>query len=352
MKHVNVSAIKAFSAHPFRSMKEFFARHKGGNESLEAPAKKVRYGAIFSRTALALVALEAVMLMVPALNAIAGKPPPIYKNTSLFSYFLMTPTEGMDGKPTNFWVKEGGATYQLPLSLSFGPVDTVKSQHGEPAISSRGKVSIAFMGLGGVTRADGLPMAETDFWKACVTPTVSYGNYSLSLGARWIQAKSFDVSFPAGRRTITIPGETFVDWDFGARGEWKLPRGEPGTLRSVKVDATKFNANSTIRDAYYVYSTSVGLQDGWGFDAQKETKTGNISVGASKEWGWSRGTYAAFTGTGYEFGANSIYVYAGGKIGPVVPMVAYQTEAGEKSYHFLLAIDPIGAYSTIFGSGQ
>ena len=309
---------------------------------------KLKHRFVLPILAMVLVAL----VSLPERGYAGGKPSPIYKGTSLFSYFLMTPQTGMNGEKTNFWVKEAGVTF-TPFSFAFGPKDTVKTHDGRTSVSSTGNISFTLMGLYGVTRCEGIPMAETDFWKVAITPTITYGNYSLSLGARWIQAKSFDVSFPAGPRTITILGETLNDRDFGVRGEWNLPRSDSGFFRSIRFDVTHFNADKAIRNGYYVYASSVSVQDGWGFDIKTETKTGNFSFGAKKEFGWSRGTYALEVGAGYEFGANSIYVYAGGKIGPLIIASAYQTEPGlkspEKSYHFIMALDLPGFYSLMTG---
>ncbi|VVC01600.1 Uncharacterised protein [uncultured archaeon] len=207
------------------------------------------------------------------------------------------------------------------------------------------------MGLGGATRCSGLPMAETDFWKISITPVINYGNYSLSLGARLIEAKSHAFSMQAGPRTIAVPGEKFVDYDFGARIGYGRKRREPGFVRKATVDVTRFNARSAIRGGYFVYSASVGFRGGWGVETQAQTKTGNVSFGASKGVGWAMGKYALEAGAGYELGVNSIYVYVGGKIGPFVGMIANQTDEGSKSYHLLAVVDVPGLYKLAAGGG-
>ncbi len=332
MKQVRVE--RTFSlAHPIRSAKEFF------KPALDEPTRGHSWGlgrghsVLFAGKITAAVIVASLLLLAP--KKTEAKPPLFYKYTSLFAYGLMTPVEGMDGKETNFWVREGGVSYQIPYSLSIGNVS----------------VTPTVMALWGVTRAKGLPPAETNFMKIAITPNITFGEFTLSLGARVIKAWSKEWSLNAGPRTITIPGEAFVDWDFGARGKWELGRETPGFVRSITIDATRFNASGTIRNPYYVYSSSVGLQGGWDFEALEDTRTGKLSVGTSKAWVWNRGEQMLIPGIGYEFGTQSAYYYVVAMTGPVMVMAAYQKEGPDKSYHFLLTVDPVKLAKSVFGSG-
>ncbi len=334
MKHVNaLKARNTFSlAHPIRSVKEFFKPTLDEPRQGRSPEFGKGRFVLFSGTVVLTAVAASLVFLAP--KKAEAKPPPFYKYTSIFAYGLMTPVEGMDGNRTNFWVREAGISCQIPYSLSIGSVS----------------VTPTVMALGGVTRASGLPPAETNFMKIALTPNITFGEFTLSLGARVIKAWSKPWSLKAGRMTISIPGEAFIDWDFGARGRWELPRGEQGFVRSFSLDATRFNASGIIRDPYYVYTGSVGLQGGWGAEASSDTRTGKVSIGASKAFVWSRGEQMVIPGIGYEFGTNSAYYYVAGMTGPLMAMVAYQTEGGDKSYHILLTVDPVKLFNSVFGS--
>lgn len=322
----------AFSiSHPIKSTRELFrATRDFFRETLGEP--RLGRTVLFAGKVTAIVVCATVLFLIP--KKAEAKPPPFYKYTSVFAYLLMTPVEGMDGKETNFWVREGGISYKLPFTLSFG----------------NASISTTAMVLGGVTRAEGLPPAETNFMKIAITPNITFGEVTLSLGARIIKAWSKPWSLKAGPMTISIPGEAFVDTDLGARVNWSRGREEPGFVRSVTLDATRFNASGTIRDPYYVYSGSIGLQEGFGFESSVDTRTEKLSVGASKAFDW--GELMLIPGIGYEFGTQSAYYYVFTMVNPVSVMLAYQTEGGEKSYHLLFTVDPTVVYNWVAGNSS
>ncbi len=300
-----------------------------------------RYGTRLAATLL----ITAVVLIATSKKALS-KPPPFYKNTSAFSYLLKTPTEGLDGNKTNFWVKEAGASFKLPLNISIGGTST----------------SFAVMALGGVTRCEGVPMAETDFGKFALTTNVNSGEFTFSLGARHLVVSSKDAELQMGPRTITIPGETMTDWDFGAQAEWKKGRGKApvlGFLTSAKVSATEFDAQQSFRENYWVFSGSVGfdagssaLESGWGLSVSGETKSGNVGIGADKGFAWKRGKYLLLMGAGYDLGPGSVSGYLGAKAGPVMILPMYQAEKGDRSWHLLVTVNPSDIINAVTGKGK
>ncbi|MFH1470415.1 MAG: hypothetical protein ABIF01_01585 [Candidatus Micrarchaeota archaeon] len=325
----------AFSIlHPIKSIAALLPSKLAKTSDGVHEPKRTRLSVSFAGALVTTALLAAVVLFFPKESS--AKPPPFYKNTSAFTYWLLTPVDGMDGSKTDFWVKEGGAAYKLPLSFSI----------------KGAKISPAVMVLGGVTRCEGVPMAETDFAKLALTINGTSGHYTLSLGARRIFVETKEVSFKAGPRTITIPPETMGDWDFGVRGEWARGRKEPGTVRSIKTDATIFNANQEVRASYWVFSSSVGLAGGWGFSLSGDTKSDNVSLGFDKAFVGGRGKRMLLVGGGYELETNSPYVYVGGMLGPVMVLATRQSEVGDKSYHLLATVDPVGAFNLVTGKGN
>ncbi|MFH1448556.1 MAG: hypothetical protein ABIG39_06870 [Candidatus Micrarchaeota archaeon] len=299
-------------------------------------APRARPGRFFLKRRVAAVLTLAALTLFAFAKKIEGKPPPFYKNTSLFTYVLKTPTDGMDGGKTDFWVKEAGASVRLPLTIPLAGT----------------KTSFTVMGLGGVTRCEGVPMAETDFGKFAVTSNTSSGKFNVALGARHLVVESKDVELHMGPRTITIPGETMTDWDVGIRAEWARGHGEQGVIRSAKLSATVFDMGQRFRKGYRVFSGSVGFQDGWGLSISGETKSGNIGVMGEKGFAWGRGKYLLLLGAGYDIKPKSISGYIGGKVGPVMIIPMYQAEKGDKSYHLLITINPTDILNAITGAGK
>lgn len=309
-------------AHPIRSTRAFF--QKPMHDGIE----KRRMG--FSTAMKVSAAVVVGALVIAVCKKTDAKPGPFYENTSLFSYFLMTPVEGMDGSMTNFWVKEGGISYALPFSLQ----------------AKGASITPTLMALGGTTRAEGLPPAETNFGKLAITPNIGIGRFTFSPGVRWIWCWSKPWSMQAGPMTFKFPGEKYADIDWGMRIKWARKHRENGFVRSLEAEATAFNVRQTIRNAYRVFKGSVGLPKGWGIEASTDTKSNNVSAGANKTFVWNRGQRMVFTGAGYEFGTESVCGYAGTMVGPVFVMGIAQSELGEKSYHAVVSVNPFG----IFGS--
>ncbi len=309
--------------HPFKAVREFFRRplHERGVHSHHRP--RFRFGVSFAVAGILVPVIVSTLLFARKVEA---KPSAIYWENSIFSYFLVTPVDGMDRNKTNFWVREGGASYVLPF----------KFQAGKANFSS------AVMALGGVTRCEGVPPAETDFFKLAFSPSVGVGDYTYSVGARYIEAQSKEWELQAGPMRFTIPSETYSDWDFSARVGMKKGYEEPGTLRRWRITWTRFRSMQELGTGYSVFETSASFHGGWSMDTQYETQYGNFSVGGGKRYAskdWKRQFLA---GAGYEFGANSIYANVGGIIGPVFGLLIYQTEERDKSYHLILAVDPFG----------
>lgn len=314
-------------AHPIRSARAFF--QKPMHEGLAG-----RHSGLF--TAIKITAAAAVVLAasVIASRKVEAKPGPFYNGTSAFGYFLLTPVDGMDGTKTNFWVREGGISGNLAPEMQIGKTS----------------LTLTGMMLGGTTRAEGLPPAETNFGKAAITPNIGVGRFTFSPGVRWTWCWSKPWSMQAGPMTLNFPSEKFVDIDWGVRGKWARRRKEHGFVRSLEAEATAFNVRQTIRGAYRVYKASVGFPDGWGVEASTDTKSGNTSTGANKAFVWNHGQRMVFTGAGYEFGTKAVCGYVGGMVGPAFLMVAVQSEVGERSYHLVASVDPLGIFSS--GAGK
>ncbi|MFH1978573.1 MAG: hypothetical protein ABIJ92_04580 [Candidatus Aenigmatarchaeota archaeon] len=285
--------------------------------------------------------IAAVTLFVVVVSPVKvdAKPPPIYDNSSVFTYILKTPTDGMYGSRTDFWVIESGASYKLPFLLR--PLGT--------------ETSFTLMGLGGYTQSEGVPPAQTDFQKIATTTNIRFalgvlpGKFRLAIGARRIWVRTRTVNFiapgteyiPGGPIWITEPSQNMWDLDFGTRFEWKLNHKESsvlGFLRSARIQATRFDAYQNFRKGKWVFSSSVGLFHGLGFETFGDTKSGNVGIGADKAFAWQHGKYLLLLGGGYEFGVKSSWYYIGGKIGRVMLLPMRQSEYGDKSHHILVTV--------------
>jgi len=328
MKHVEVS--KFSLARPFKHISAFIKKQM----PMQGEPAFRRHGTIlFSKTYATLTLLA--LLTLAKLN-VEAKPGPFYNSFSLFSYTLMTPTMGMFGDKTNFWVSEAGVAYKLPFSIKFGPIDTVNVR-GAKIATHKGNISFTPMLLGGITRAEGLPPAETNFWKFALTTNITHGKSTFSPGARIIGAKSLEWSF----HHTTMPPENFIDADFGLRYKFQQSRRDTtSTIRSASVEITWFNARGTIRDPYYVSKASVGFKHGWSAEVCWDTRVTTPSFGVDKMFAWDNYQKMLLLGAGYEPGSKSICGYVGVVKGPFMIMAIYQSEGADPSYHTLISFSP------------
>ena len=294
-----------------------------------------RPSASFALKASTLVLLGGLAIATALPKNAEAKPPPFYKGNSVFFYAQDTQTDN-----TPFKVRELGASYIFP------------------AIHVGKKTSITPVGmvLGGTTRCEGIPMAETDFAKVAVTTNVSSGNWGLALGARRIIVDTKDVSFdvhtPRGVMTIKIPSERMTDWDIGARLSYERGRKAPGFIRSFRLDATRFDMEQHIRANKLVVSGWASFPAGWGSGFFYDNKADNLGLDFGKAFAWKRGTYVLEVDLGYEFKAKSPYVAIAGKVGPLILLPAYQTEDNKSSFILMISVDPVGAFNALTGKGQ
>jgi hypothetical protein len=329
MKQVNlpVNVRTSSIAHPIRSTREFFEKH------LKTEPSRHHFHVSFAGVVIAAILVPLIITVV----AIA-KPPPFYgpnrpkSPVSVFGYYQNSRTDGMDGR-TDFIVKEIGATFTPPVSTNVAGV----------------KVSGTVAAVDGTTECEGLPMANSNFYKVTGNLHFTYGNFEVTPGYRYVVSETPEWSMKAGPMTLTFPDKTYFDADIGLKGKWERPHHEKGFWRKVTASATEFRTRHSVGETYNVYAASVDVTKGWGAELSKDTKSQNVTAGVNKGYAWKRGQYVVSIGAGYGFKTSEAYGYTFGKAGPFSLLLARADETGDPTNLAMLAVDPFGVYRMVAG---